>query len=307
MNWAAHIWCWPTPAVKIVSGPLIAPMRLITCCGASDAVVRLGVAQRVGLAPARRPRATRRRSRRPGPRRARWPARPTSSRMTSRASPTIGTSATRFLPISAGSMSACIDLGVRREGGQLAGHPVVEPGAEADDQVAALQRGDRGDGAVHARHAEVGRVAVRQRAAGHQRGDDRDVRLVDQPAQLGAGRGPDDAAADVQHRAAGLGDQPGGLAHLLAVRAGHRPVAGQVDPLRPAEVRHGLQGVLADVDQHRARAAGAGDVERLGDGLRDLVRVGHQVVVLGDRHRDAADVGLLEGVRADRGRTRPGR
>ena len=64
----------------------------------------------------------------------------------------------------------------------------------------------------------------------------------------------------------------------------------------------GLQRVLADVDQHRAGAARRGDVERLGDRARDLRRVGDQVVVLGDRHRDAADVGLLEGVRADRGR-----
>ena len=49
-------------------------------------------------------------------------------------------------------------------------------------------------------------------------------------------------------------------------------------------------------------AAGGGDVEGLGDHPRDLVGVGHEVVVLGDRHRDAADVGLLEGVGADGGR-----
>ena len=61
-----------------------------------------------------------------------------------------------------------------------------------------------------------------------------------------------------------------------------------------------LQRVLADVDEHRAGAAGGGDVERLGDRARDLGGVGDQEVVLGDRHRDAADVGLLEGVGADR-------
>ena len=43
-------------------------------------------------------------------------------------------------------------------------------------------------------------------------------------------------------------------------------------------------------------------MERLGDDPRDVVGIGHEVVVLGDRHRDAADVGLLEGVGADGGR-----
>ena len=69
-----------------------------------------------------------------------------------------------------------VDVGVDhlragREGVEVAGDPVVEPGAEADDQVALLQAGDRGDGAVHPGHAEVLRVAVGERAAGHQRGD----------------------------------------------------------------------------------------------------------------------------------------
>src|SRR5690554_857384 len=33
MNWLAHIWCWPTPDVKMVSGPEISPRRWITYCG----------------------------------------------------------------------------------------------------------------------------------------------------------------------------------------------------------------------------------------------------------------------------------
>ncbi len=35
-NCAAHIWCWPTPATKIDSGPEMAPMRSMTCCGATE-------------------------------------------------------------------------------------------------------------------------------------------------------------------------------------------------------------------------------------------------------------------------------
>ena len=98
-----------------------------------------------------------------------------------------------------------------------------------DEQVALLQRADRRDRAVHAGHAQVQRVAVGERAARHQRGDDRDAGELGQAQQLGAGARLDDAAADVEHRALGLDDQPGRLAHLLGVRAGHRAVAGQVD------------------------------------------------------------------------------
>ena len=115
------------------------------------AVVGLGVAQRVGVAPGVELLPPGRVVRPAGPRRTpparRRPARPS----TSLASPTIGTSATRFLEISAGSMSACTIVACGREAGQLAGHPVVEPRAEADDQVGLLQRGDRGHRAVHAR------------------------------------------------------------------------------------------------------------------------------------------------------------
>ena len=61
------------------------------------------------------------------------------------------------------------------KGVQFAGHPVVEAGTESDDQVTALEGRHRGDGAVHPRHAEVLRVAVGERPAGHQRGDHRDA------------------------------------------------------------------------------------------------------------------------------------
>ena len=65
--------------------------------------------------------------------------------------------------------------------------------------------------------------------------------------------------------------------------------------------RLGVDVVLVDgdVDEHRRRADRCGDVERLGDHLRDVVTVADQEVVLGDRHRDAGDVGLLERVGAD--------
>ena len=55
--------------------------------------------------------------------------------MTSLQSPTIGTSACRFLEISAGSMSAWITLASGANVSSLPGHAVVEAGAERDQQV----------------------------------------------------------------------------------------------------------------------------------------------------------------------------
>ncbi len=192
------------------------------------------------------------------------------------------------------------DLGVRGEAVQLAGDAVVEAGAEGEQQVGLLQGGDGGDGAVHAGHAQVLRVAVREGAERHQGGDHRGAGQLGEDPQLGGGLRLDDAAADVQHRALGADQHLRGLADLLGVRLGDRAVAGQRGLDRPAEGGGRLQRVLGDVDQDRAGAAGGGDVEGLGDHPGDLGRVGDQVVVLGDRHGDAADVRLLEGVGADR-------
>ncbi len=94
-----------------------------------------------------------------------------------------------------------------RKRAHLAGDPVVEAGAERDQQVGLLQRGDRGGVAVHAGHAEAQRVAVGERAARHQRGDDVDLGQLGQLAQRFGGAGLEDAAADVEDRALGLEDQ----------------------------------------------------------------------------------------------------
>ena len=121
--------------------------------------------------------------------------------MISLTEPTIGTSAVRFLEISAGSMSAWMTLAFGAKVLQDAGDPVIEAGTERDQQVGLLQRGHRGDGAVHAGHAHVLRVRVREDAAGHQRGDHRGAGQLGQLAQFRGGVGLDDAAAHVEHRA----------------------------------------------------------------------------------------------------------
>ena len=194
-------------------------------------------------------------------------------------------------------------LGLWRKGVQLPGDPVVEAGAEGDDQVTALQGRDRRDGAVHAGHAEVLAVAVREGSAGHQGGDDRDSGQLGQFLQLLGRLAADDAAADVEDRLARGGDQLARLFDLAAVRPGIGLVAGEFQVRRPGEGALALQNVLGNVDQDSARAAGGGDVECLGEGAGDVVAVANQEVVLGDRHGDAGDVGLLERIRADQAAT----
>ena len=96
-----------------------------------------------------------------------------SSGMISLTEPTIGTSAVRFLEISAGSMSAWMTLAFGRKGLQDAGDAVIKAGAQGDQEVRLLQGGHGRDRAVHAGHADVLRVRVREHAAGHQGGDHR--------------------------------------------------------------------------------------------------------------------------------------
>ena len=117
------------------------------------------------------------------------------------------------------------DRRVRGEARELAGHAVVEAGAEREDQVGLLQRGHGRDRAVHAGHAEVLRVRVGQRAAGHERRDCSGAGEVDELAQLGRRAGTDRAAADVEDGPTRRGEQAGGLTDLLAVRLRHRVVA----------------------------------------------------------------------------------
>ena len=81
-----------------------------------------------------------------------------------------------------------VDVDDLRLGGErvdLAGDPVVEAGAECDQEVGLLHRGDRRRVAVHAGHAETQRVIVGEAAAGHQRRDDVDLRSA-RPARFSA-------------------------------------------------------------------------------------------------------------------------
>src|SRR4029077_809651 len=68
------------------------------------------------------------------------------------------------------------------------------------------------------------------------------------------------------------------------------------------ELRLLVLEVLGEVDDHHSGQPGGGDVKCLAHGAGDVVDVLEQVGVLDDEHGHADDVGLLEGVGADRDR-----
>ncbi len=54
--------------------------------------------------------------------------------------------------------------------------------------------------------------------------------------------------------------------------------------------------IFRDIDEYRARSAGTGDIERFLYYPPEICSILDKVVVFGDRHRYAGDVGFLEGV-----------
>ena len=197
------------------------------------------------------------------------------------------------------------DLGLRGEGADLAGDPVVEPGAQADEQVAALHGGHRGVVAVHAGHAQALGVRVGEGAPCHQGGDHRDPGALRQRTQRVGCPRLEDSTPDVEHRATGVADQLRRPTHERRIALGHRVVAGKieiVDRGGPVPLHGGVGDVLGKVDEHRAGSAGGGHVEGGRHHAGDVIDVLDQPVVLGDAHGDAGDVALLKGVGADRSR-----
>jgi hypothetical protein len=94
----------------------------------------------------------------------------------------------------------------------------------------------------------------------------------------------------------GAGDELSQLVGLGDVAAHRAQQAGQAQLVRlwMGRRRLDLEHVFREVEQHRPRPAGAGDLECLGHRQRDLVGVHDHGCVLRDRQRDADDIGLLE-------------
>ena len=145
-------------------------------------------------------------------------------------------------------------------------------------------------------------MRAREAADAEQRGDNRNVGLLRQLTNLCVGAGDDDAVARYNDRPLRRLNQLCGSRHFLGIDAiGVRPVAAQLHLVFPVELPLVLEHISRNVDQHRARASGRGDVEGFLHRPRDLVYVTHQLVVLGYRNRDPLDIRLLEAIAANQG------
>ncbi len=190
-------------------------------------------------------------------------------------------------------------LGVRREGAGLAGHAVVEAPADVEQHVALLDGAVDMHPAVHARHPDAERMVLGERADAVQRGDHRDAHALGHRAQLVRRARHRHTIARDDQRLLGRGQQPDRLADLLAVALVVWLVPRQVQLDVPVRDGTGHLCVLRDVDQHRAGPPRRSDVDGLLEDIGQVVGVLDQVVVLGDWHGDAGDIGLLEGVLAE--------
>jgi hypothetical protein len=195
------------------------------------------------------------------------------------------------------------DARLRRERAHVSGDSIVEAHPHCEDEVSRLDRAVRMLPAMHP-HVAVGeRVALVDRTYSEKRPGDGDLRLPREREQLRFGVGDEDAVPDEEHRALRCGDRLGD-----ALQLSRMPVDLRAIPRKRGEHlgvarmrRRGLthQGVLGDVDVHRAGPAAPRDMERLGDHGGDLISMAHQVVVLRHRQGDARDVDLLEGILAE--------
>ena len=197
------------------------------------------------------------------------------------------------------------DLGPRGKAIQAARDAVIKTGAHRDQQVAIGDGEVRVGGAVHPEHPHGQGMELIEGALAHQGGGHGQPEALRQGVDDRVGATADGAATDVEQWTPGLANQLKGGLDRAGVRGGrqlearrnrgagfHRDVVKFLDT-----------HVLGHVDQDGTRPAAGGDQEGLRDDAGDVPRITHHPGVLHDRQGDAEDVGLLEGVRADR---RPG-
>ena len=144
-------------------------------------------------------------------------------------------------------------------------------------------------------------MRVGERSPGHQRRDHGYLGLLHQCGEFLEGLCPDHSTADVEHGTLGLRDQPRGRADLTHMGFDGGLVAGQVHLLRPVERGLGCKGILGDVHEHRSGTTRRRDVKGLLHGQGNVLCLLDEKAVLRDRHHDAANVRLLEGIRPDGG------
>ncbi len=188
------------------------------------------------------------------------------------------------------------DRRVRREGLNLARHPVIEPDADGYQEVALRHRVVRGLGAVHPEHPEVERVIAGDGAEPHQGRRDGDPCRLDELQEFGRCPREDHAPAGIDERALRSCNKVYRLVDLADMPLIGGLVTAEGDCLRDGfAVPHLARAdVFGEIDQHRTGPSGPGDVEGFLNDAIEIVGIFDQIVVLRHRHRDPGDVRLLE-------------
>ena len=188
------------------------------------------------------------------------------------------------------------DLGAGREFVGVSDHAVRETGAHRDQKVAFADSQIGSLGAVHADHACVVRIVSVKSALSHQCIADGGVDQIDKCLQLFAGSGDHGAAAHIEVGALG------GLDHLdHAVDIGVAVTASlALESFGRGGCRDifsdGACHVLGNIDKDRSGSSCRRDPESFADRCREILDILDNVAVLGDRHGNAGNIDLLEGI-----------
>ena len=149
---------------------------------------------------------------------------------------------------------------------------------------------------MHPLHPQKPGVVRGDAGYAHEGAADRRVDLLRQCQQLLLGPAGDKPAAEIEEGPVGGVDALRRLPDALLLGGmGRIGDGGRLGLI----VVHGDLDILGHVHQHRAGTAGDRQPEGLPDGVRQVLDLAHEVVVLGDGQGNAGDVDLLEGVGAD--------
>ena len=149
---------------------------------------------------------------------------------------------------------------------------------------------------MHSLHAQETLIGVRQCGKPHEGTADIAVDLLCQGLYHVRHALPCGAASDIDIGALRFADQlyrpvDGLLRSLFLLRIGHH--------LRRDVLSHGGLDVLGDIHQYHAGPPGFCQLEGLPDGVRQLVYIGHKIIMLGYGEGDSRDIDLLEAVLSD--------
>ena len=193
------------------------------------------------------------------------------------------------------------DLGGNGEFIGVAGDAVVEACGEAEEQVALIDGPVAVGGAMHAEPVHGKRMGFGKSADAHEGGGDRDIYFLGEGFEFGAGLGRNDTAANVEHGFFRGRDQGEDFLELLVARA--RDVTERRITKLDRGGENGLElrllNILRNINDDRAGATAAGQVEGLFEDARQVVHVHHEIGVFHDRQRHAVEVGFLERHLAD--------